>query len=369
MIESYRYTFTLESDMKSILNLNIFATLLVIVLVTACDKSQNVFDHKLQILGTFAEISIAGIPNSDARNAAQSVEKYLGKLDHIGYTFASDGELHELNSAIAQGAPMTVSDDLRDLIETAREIYSASDGLVNAAAGELTDLWEYHCKEGDCAESPYPEEVQHLVQEKEASVVAMRPSMIDVILDGNSVSSRNPLLKLEFGDIIRGYALDKGIDHLQKSNIRDAMIDVGGSVRSVGSRGEHPWWSPVHDASGKHSVGYVELNRNEAIVTARAFEISTGKQGVVYRHVVDPRTGIPVKSVKAVTVIHDTAVWANAAATALLVAGLDDWSSIAGKMGVRSVMMITQNGTIYTSTSMDERIHWKERLEHQRLIP
>ena len=46
---------------------------------------------------------------------------------------------------------MTVSDDLRDLIETAREIYSASDGLVNAAAGELTDLWEYHCKEGDCA--------------------------------------------------------------------------------------------------------------------------------------------------------------------------------------------------------------------------
>jgi hypothetical protein len=86
--------------MKSILNLNIFATLLVIVLVTACDKSQNVFDHKLQILGTFAEISIAGIPNSDARNAAQSVEKYLGKLDHIGYTFASEGELHELNTAM-----------------------------------------------------------------------------------------------------------------------------------------------------------------------------------------------------------------------------------------------------------------------------
>jgi thiamine biosynthesis lipoprotein len=111
------------------------------------------------------------------------------------------------------------------------------------------------------------------------------------------------------------------------------------------------------------------LGNSEAVFTVRAFDKSIGKKDFVYRHVVDPRTGLPVKDVKAVTVIHESAVWANAAATALLMAGLDDWASIAGKMGVRSVMMITQDGTIYTSTAMEERTHWRERLEHQHLVP
>ena len=207
------------------------------------------------------------------------------------------------------------------------------------------------------------------MEEKDARVIAKRPSMADLILDGNRVASRNSSVKLEFGDMIRGYALDKGMAHLQKMNIRNAMINIGGSVRSVGSRGEHPWWAAVMDVSGIHSIGYVELGKDEAVVTVRAFDQSIGKQDYIYRHVVDPRTGLPVKDVKAVTVIHDSAVWANAAATTLLIAGIDDWASVAAKMGVRSVMMITRDGTVYTSTKMEERIHWYQRMEHQHLVP
>lgn len=345
------------------------AVIVLIVLFTGCERPQSVFKDKLDVLGTFAEITIVGVPDSEARGAAQTVERDLRQLDHVGYTFALEGELYELNEAISLGRPKTVSAELRILIENALELYIASGGLFNPAAGELVALWEFHCDKADCVESPYPEEVRRLVEEKDARVIAKRPSMADLILDGNRVASRNSSVKLEFGDMIRGYALDKGMAHLQKMNIRNAMINIGGSVRSVGSRGEHPWQFPVWDASRKLSVGYIELNKDEAITSVRAFEKSIGKQDYVYRRVVDPRTGFPVKDVKAVTVIHNNAVWANAAATALLVAGIDDWTSIARKMRVRSVMMITQNGTMYTSTNMEERIHWYQRMEHQHLVP
>jgi len=345
------------------------AGILIIVLSTGCGRTSRVFDDKLDVLGTFANISIVGLPDAEAGGAAEAVEQDLRQLDHVGYTFVSEGELHELNEAIAQGRSKTVSPALRDLIVNARELYTASGGLFNPAAGELTALWEFHCDRADCTESPYPEEVQRLVEEKEAAVIARHPSIEDILVDGNTVTSQNPSVKLEFGDMIRGYALDKGIAHLKKMDIKNAMIDIGGSVRGVGSRGEHPWWAAVMDVSGIHSIGYVELGKDEAIVAVRAFDKSIGKQDFVYRHVVDPRTGLPVKDVKAVTVIHDSAVWANAAATTLLIAGIDDWASVAAKMGVRSVMMITRDGTVYTSTKMEERIHWNERLEHQHLVP
>jgi len=355
--------------MKTRTLLAVFAATLLLMLSTGCERSVGVFEAKLSVLGTFANISISGLPEAEASKAAQAVEQDLSQLDHVGYTFAHEGELHELNEALARGESMTVSAELVGLIKTAREFYANSGGLINPAAGELIALWEFHCKEADCTESPYPEEVQRLVEEEEATVVARRSSMSDLVLDGNTVSSQNPSVKLEFGDLIRGYAMEKGIGQLKKMGIENAMIDIGGSVRGMGSRDNRPWWVHVMDASGGHSIGYVELGRDEAVVSVRAFDRSIGKQDFVYRHVVDPRSGLPVTDVKAVTVIHDNAVWANAAASALLVAGINDWALTANKMGVRAVMMITQDGTLYTNAAMEERLHWNQAMDHKRLVP
>lgn len=355
--------------MKSTRGLTTLTTILAIVLLAGCERSQNIFHDTLDVLGTFAEITVVGLPDSAARDAAQAVEQDLRQLDHVGYTFAPKGELHELNEAISQGRSKTVSPEIMNLIENARELYTASGGLLNPAAGELVALWEFHCDTADCAESHYPREVQRLVEKKKVKVISGRPSMENLILDGNTVTSQNSVVKLEFGDIIRGYALDKAKAHLESIGVENAMINIGGSIRSLGSRGEHPWWAPVLSASGKESIGHLELGNNEAIVTVRALDKSIGKQDFVFRHVIDPRTGQPVKGIQAVTVIHESAVWANAAATALLVAGIDGWASIAGKMGVRSVMMITQDGTIYTSSTMEKRIRWMQKLGKKHLLP
>ncbi len=355
--------------MKTIPRLAAVIGILVILLSTGCGRSQSIYDGKLEVLGTLAGISIAGLPDAESITAVGAVEQDLRQLDQVGYTFSSEGELHELNETIARGGSRTVSPELRDLILNARELYRASGGLFNPAAGELVALWEFHCNKADCTESPYPEEVQQLVEEKAAAVIAMHPSMEDLVLNGNEVSSKNPSVRLEFGDMIRGYALDKGMAHLKKLDISNAMIELGGSVRSVGSRGEHPWWNSVTGIGGVHSVGYIELGEDEAVVTVRAFDRSIGKQDFVYRHVVDPRTGLPVREVNTVTIIHDSAAWANAAATTLLISGIDDWASVASKMGARSVMIIMQDGTMYTSTTMEERLHWNQRTEHQHLVP
>lgn len=343
--------------------------LFVLLQIVACGQSPDIFEDQAKALGTFVDITIAGAPEADAKQAIRAVEESLGQLDHVGYTFADTGELHALNAALSRGESMHLSTGLKELVEIGRDNYLASGGLINPAAGELTALWEFHCDREDCMETPYPEEVRKLVEEKILEVTAQQPSMQDLELGDEQVSTRNPAVRLEFGDIIRGYALDRARTQLQDAGIANAMIDIGGNIRSLGNRGDHPWWAPVLDATGEHSLGYIELEDDEAVFTVRAFDKSIGKQDFVYRHVIDPRTGLPVEDLRSVTVIHDSATRANVAATALLIAGLEDWASVAEKMGVRAVMIITREGTLYTSTAMEERIHWNRRIEHQHLVP
>lgn len=339
------------------------------LMLAGCGRGNGILEDELDVLGAFAQITIVGVPESEARKAALAVEQDLKSLDYIGYTFEEEGELHRLNEAFSQGRSMEVSGGLLELIVDARELYEKSGGLFNPAKGELTAFWEFICNKDECSESPYPVEVQRLVDEQVKKIIATNPSMKDLIIKGSRVSSNNRLVKLEFGDMIRGLALDKGIVHLREMGVNNAEINIGGSVRTTGMRGKHDWWIGVPDATGTHMIGSIENVDDKAVVTVRAFDKSFGKQGLVYRHIVDPRTGRPIEDVRSVTVMHDNALVANAFAVTLHIAGISEWKQLADRMGVHKILVITRDGTIYTSPAMGHIIHWNQGVTHQNLVP
>jgi len=99
---------------------------IVLFLVASCERNGRIFEDELKVLGTFGQISIVGMPPEAAEEAAQAVEKDLEVLDYIGYTFEAEGELHQLNEAIAQGRPMRVSDGLVEAIKDAGKLYTGT---------------------------------------------------------------------------------------------------------------------------------------------------------------------------------------------------------------------------------------------------
>ncbi len=338
-------------------------------LLVNCGKTVSVHMDRVKLLGTFAQISIAGMPADEAETAIRAAETDLQALEDIGFTFSDDNELQQLNRALAEGKTFEVSPAMLELLGNARALSKESGGLFNPAAGELTALWEFRCESIDCQKVAYPDEVRRLMQEQQARVIDGHPGMDDLVVRGNRVSTRNRLVRLEFGDIIRGLALDHTIFHLQQAGVHNALIDIGGSVHTVGSRGDHAWWIGIPDASGERTVGSIETDSNESVVTVRALDRSYGKEGFVYRHVVDPRTGMPVEDIKSVTIVHRSAARANAAAAAIMIAGLEDWKSVADGMDVQQILIINAEGAIYTSPAIDHRIQWKQGVIHKHLVP
>jgi len=340
----------------------------VVLLASACERGGDIHDDRLSLLGTFARVSIASMTQESAATAARTAEQRLKSLDAIGYNFETDSELHRLNEAIAHGRVIDVSDTMLDLLRYAHSYYIASKGLLNPAVGKLTELWEYHCDDAECSEPGHPDKVRRLIKEQQSMVLARRPEITDLIIHGNRVGSTNHAVQLEFGGLIRGYALDKGIKRLQQAGASNAMIDIDGNVHTIGSRGDQAWWISIPDASGKHYLGSIDTNEDESVFTVRASERSPGKQDLEYRPVVDPRNGEPVENIKSVTVVHRSAMTANVAATALMIAGIENWKVIADSMDAHQILLITADGTIYTSPAIDHRIHWKQGVSHKHLV-
>ena len=75
-------------------------------------------------------------------------------------------------------------------------------------------------------------------------------------------------------------------------------------------------------------------------------------------HILDPDTGWPAKDIASVTVITNEGLLADAAATALVVAGLDGWPEVARALKLNQVAVVDESGTVYLTPAMEKRMQF-----------
>ena len=108
------------------------------------------------------------------------------------------------------------------------------------------------------------------------------------------------------------------------------------------------------------SVGVAD---GECVLTSGNYERYREFEGVRYAHIIDPRSGYPVAHVASATVISIQGGLADAAATALSVAGPVDWPRIAAKMGLTQVMLVDDQGKVYLTPQMQSRISFQQQVD------
>ena len=123
---------------------------------------------------------------------------------------------------------------------------------------------------------------------------------------------------LDLGAIAKGFAVDVAAKDCYADHA-DALIDIGGNIKAVrGEGGSHrPWRTGVMDPNGGGFAAVVELREGEALATSATY----------YRgnHIYDGRTGLAVSNgVASVTVLCNSAMWADGLSTTLFVLGPDE---------------------------------------------
>jgi thiamine biosynthesis lipoprotein len=101
----------------------------------------------------------------------------------------------------------------------------------------------------------------------------------------------------------------------------------------------------------------VAIRDDESVFTSGDYERYFTYDGQRYPHILDPRTGYPARDNISVTVIHTQAALADAAATALIVAG-EQWPEIAASLGIDRVMLMRADGQIEMTPAMTEQVRF-----------
>ena len=329
-----------------------------VCLLTACSNNNEesrgpLFEEQMFVLGTIVNITIYG------ESEEKSQQVFHDLLTDFKYMQAAwnpwkKGSLARVNKLLAESdGSFAVGPAVKKLIEQSSILSEKSEGLFNPAIGGLVKLWEFHADEMPQGPPPEKEKIQKWLLQKD--------SMNNLRLDDLMLSTTNKNLKLDFGAFAKGYGVDRAIEHLKSQGVKNAIINAGGDLRAIGSKGNKPWVIGIRHPRGDGVIASLKIKGDESVFTSGDYERFYDYQGRRYHHILDPRTGYPASELTSVTVMHKSAAIADAAATALFIAGPGAWERIANKLGVDEVMLIDKAGTVYLTPKMEQRIEFLDR--------
>lgn len=323
--------------------------LVLTCLLAACGDSDRARQAKFYAFGTEIDVSIYGVDNETAEKTVEALENAFNNVNDTWHAW-QPSTLTRINEAIAKGESIEVSADVTAVIEEATSYAHDSQHLFNPAAGKLFELWGYH--RDNWFESRPPPSRDQIKAWLQAS-----PTMEDVHINKGVLSSNNNMAKLGFGGFAKGTAVDAAITALKDQGIKNAIINIGGDLRAIGSHGDRPWRIGIrHPRKEGGLMASIALNQDESVFTSGDYERYFTYEGKRYPHIIDPRTGYPARDNISVTVLHQQAARADAAATALIVAG-KEWPQIAASMGIDHVMLMRADGQIEMTPLMAEQVN------------
>lgn len=332
--------------------------------LAGCRDESPVHNAHFEAFGAPVDLSIVGIKRDEAERISRLVEGDLRFMTDA-WGNPDQGCLGRVNQLLPMGETFAAPPALLPLIRASQDLAERSGNLFNPALGKLSALWGFREVTTGRRQPPDKASIEALVKAK--------PLMSDLQVDDILLRTGNATIKLDFGAIQTGYAIDRVIEHLQELGIHSAILTIGGDLRAIGTRGGQPWPVAVRNPSGGGVLGIIQVSGNESVFTASDYERNFAYKGKTFHHILDPRTGWPATGARLVTVLHDDATTADVAAHALLIAGPDHWHEIARDLEVRGVLLVDAQGRIHLDPIMARRVELLDRnaevIEAQPLAP
>lgn len=328
--------------------------LLLSLWLAACSGPAQKYHQDFYIFGTVMGVTLWADNDRQAQRAFASLQARFQGM-HVDWHAWNPGLLTGINQAFTKGETVEANEEIVEMIRRSQQLEKATDGRFNPAIGALVRLWGFHTSEYPIlGPPPAREDIDRLLK--------AAPSSLDIRIDGLNLQSANPAVQLDFGGIAKGYAIDIACAMLRSQGIENAIVNAGGDLRAIGSHGERPWKIAVRSPAGG-IIGSLDTGKDEAIFTSGNYERFRQENEQRYPHILDPRTGWPVTELASVTVIAPEGLVADAAATAITVAGLTEWEQLARRLELDQVMLVDEAGTVYMTRRMGERIELLEGTE------
>ena len=152
---------------------------------------------------------------------------------------------------------------------------------------------------------------------------------------------------IDLSGIAKGYAVDRIAEYLNSLGLQGYLVEIGGELRAKGVNIDGVAWRIAVEKPHNHERGVKRILSlsDSGIATSGDYRSFVEIDGKKYSHTIDPRTGTPVThQLASITVVHNSAMTADAYATALMVLGPDKGYEFARHHRLAAYFILRQNG-------------------------
>lgn len=267
-------------------------------------------------MGTAYSVKLDRLPEgADKASLQQEIDALLQTVNAQMSTWDPDSELSRFNSSESLDW-FPVSAATAEVCLAAKRVAAETGGAFDVTVGPLVNLWNFGPEQYD-EQVPSEDQLRQTTQRVGDGLFAAR-------LDPPALKKLHPDVYVDLSAIAKGYGVDVVADFLEEQEVAHYMVEIGGEVRTRGSRGDGKPWrmgieTPTDAGRGVQTV--LHLN-DAALATSGDYRNYFETGGRRFSHVVDPRSGQPVEhGLASVSVIAEHCIDADAYATALMVLG------------------------------------------------
>ncbi len=307
----------------------------LVFILAGCGQGQLIKETRA-LMDTFCEISCYGGNEDAAVSAIDAAFKEMERIEHVFSKFDENSEVSKINR-LAGLEKVMASEEVFKLTERSVYYSSISDGAFDITVAPLMEIWGFVRK-------------HKVIPDKDAVENALKSvGYKNIALDPEELSIRflNKGVKVDFGGIAKGYAVDRAKDVLVSKGIKNGLVNLGGNIFALGNApGNKAWKIGVEDPINKGKLLRSFELRDNAISTSGNYERFFAIGGKRYSHIINPVTGEPCQGIISVTVIADSAEEADALSTAIFVMGEEKGINLAKSIKGIKVLILKEDGKI-----------------------
>lgn len=278
-------------------------------------------------MGTGWRVRLAVPIGEDLAELERAIVRRLDGLVAEMSHWEPESLLSRFNRAPA-GSWSVLPPDFAAVIAAVLEVAARSGGAFDPAIGALVDLWGF---------GPLPRRAAPDARALERAVA--RGGWRSLEWDAPARRLRQPGgLRLDLSGIAKGYAVDCLAAMLAGYGIGHALVEVGGEFAGRGLKPDgEPWWVDLETPGAVTPPFRVALHQ---------LAVATSGDYVRGGHTINPRTGRPVDHALAVSVMHRSAMYADAWATALGVLPRGEMVALAEAQGLAVRALLRRKGAV-----------------------
>lgn len=303
---------------------------------TAGKAKQEIKKESIELfaMNTIIDLTVyAEAPDEILAEAGKRIQTYE-KLFSVNIDTSDVAKLNR-----AGGAPVQVSPETFDLIQKGIGISGRTEGLFDISVYPLVRAWGFTTEEYRVPEPAERKEILKKIDYRRIELI------------GTDTVRIPAGMQIDLGGIAKGYVSQKLIELFREKQIQAAVVSLGGNVQTYGEKPDGmPFTVGITDpADGIGILGTIEVGE-KAVITSGSYQRYFEKDGAIYHHIMDKRTGAPADSdLTSVTIIAESGESADSLATALFVMGKEKAIQFERENEDVKLILIDRQNEVWTS--------------------